>query len=450
MNFVSRNVSVVNLTTDSVIKVIQTTAAAAARLQEEQLHVGAEMFFSSRGDFTLGAVTSHDRLSSEGWQNCASCHFAGLTDGVVWVFGAGPRKSVPLNGTFNPHNPDDQRVLNYSAIFDEVQDFEANIRNVSGPGPLAAAQCSQRSAAGDEHQRPGPRPAARRQRLRQPRADASINAFAKPNAGRPQCTVTLPGSTVAVPALDALNTSGCASPSARRNAPLTTRSCPAAASAPTTIAQGRALFQARAARAATAAASGRSSHKDFVSPPAAAEIATETDPRAAGRRSRRSAPSSSTASCATSARSTSASRAGATRSAPNIGAPREGGRRRWSPACRRPPPDALGNDHNGDGKGNGFNVPSLLGIHAVPPYCHNGACETLACVVADVKHRTANGTLPDAAATAAARADRRLPALDRRRHAAARRHPVAAGAQPRQRQPLASGRPWMPAFPSRS
>ena len=37
-------------------------------------------------------------------------------------------------------------------------------------------------------------------------------------------------------------------------------------------------------------------------------------------------------------------------------------------------------------------MPSLLGINAVPPYMHNGACETLACVVADPKHRTANGT----------------------------------------------------------
>ena len=57
--------------------------------------------------------------------------------------------------------------------------------------------------------------------------------------------------------------------------------------------------------------------------------------------------------------------------------------------------DALGIDYNGDGKGNGFNVPSLLGIYAVPPYYHNGACETLACVVGNVKHRTANGTRPD-------------------------------------------------------
>ena len=62
-------------------------------------------------------------------------------------------------------------------------------------------------------------------------------------------------------------------------------------------------------------------------------------------------------------------------------------------------PDALGIDYNNDGQGNGFNVPSLLGIDAVPPYYHNGACETLACVVGNLKHRTANGKQPDGART---------------------------------------------------
>jgi hypothetical protein len=52
-------------------------------------------------------------------------------------------------------------------------------------------------------------------------------------------------------------------------------------------------------------------------------------------------------------------------------------------------PDALGIDYNGDGAGDGYNVPSLLGIHAVPPYLHNGACETIFCVLRDVNHRTA-------------------------------------------------------------
>ena len=94
------------------------------------------MFFGSRGQFDKapsGSASTSERLSSDGWQSCSSCHFEGLTDSVVWTFNTGPRKSVPLNGTFNPNNPSQQHILNYSAIFDEVEDFEANIRNISGP-----------------------------------------------------------------------------------------------------------------------------------------------------------------------------------------------------------------------------------------------------------------------------------------------------------------------------
>src|SRR5213076_2191309 len=57
--------------------------------------------------------------------------------------------------------------------------------------------------------------------------------------------------------------------------------------------------------------------------------------------------------------------------------------------------DALGIDYNADGKGIGFNVPSLLGLQALPPFMHNGAAESLAAVVADVHHRTDNGASPD-------------------------------------------------------
>ena len=101
--------------------------------------VGAEMFFSSRGHFDRPAgttVSTDERLSSDGWQSCSSCHFKGLTDSVVWQFPDGPRKSIPLNATFNPNNPNDARAQNYSAIRDEVEDFELNVRNVSGPGAL--------------------------------------------------------------------------------------------------------------------------------------------------------------------------------------------------------------------------------------------------------------------------------------------------------------------------
>jgi hypothetical protein len=47
---------------------------------------------------------------------------------------------------------------------------------------------------------------------------------------------------------------------------------------------------------------------------------------------------------------------------------------------------ALGADHNGDGKGQGYNVPSILGANSVPPFHHNGACETFSCVLSHPNH----------------------------------------------------------------
>src|SRR5205814_6114411 len=184
--FGSRNLSVVDLTNDSVIAVAASSALPAAGSQGETNLVGAEMFFSSRGNFDAipGTNSLRDRLSSEGWQSCSSCHFKGLTDGVIWQFNAGPRKSVPLNATFNPHNRAQQRVLNYSAIFDEVEDFEANIRNVSGPGALAAPingnalDPNHGLLIGDNGDLNV--------------APSAVNAFALANANRDQVTVTLP------------------------------------------------------------------------------------------------------------------------------------------------------------------------------------------------------------------------------------------------------------------
>ena len=95
--------------TTRVLATIRTAPLPAPGSPEEVVAVGAEMFFSSRGNFNRPAgatVSTDERLSSEGWQSCASCHFKGLTDGVVWQFGVGPRKSVPLNATLQPQQPD--------------------------------------------------------------------------------------------------------------------------------------------------------------------------------------------------------------------------------------------------------------------------------------------------------------------------------------------------------
>ncbi len=204
-NFVSANVSIVNTGTDQVVKVVQTGNAPAPGSAAERILVGAEMFFSSRGHFIhpVGTTVSTDeRLSAEGWQNCASCHFNGWTDGVVWQFGAGPRKSVNLAGSFNPNNPNQQKILNYSAIFDEIEDFELNIRNVSGPGGLAVAvACETGTVTSTFNPNQGLLIGDNGDINKPP---CVVNQFAKANAGREQQRVNPNGPTASVDALTAL------------------------------------------------------------------------------------------------------------------------------------------------------------------------------------------------------------------------------------------------------
>jgi cytochrome c peroxidase len=168
------------------------------------------------------------------------------------------------------------------------------------------------------------------------------------------------------------------------------------------IAQGRGLFQAAGCASCHFGSTFTLSVKDFVSPPAAAELATETTP----------APPAGVTPVGAQflprfLRDVGSFNLGVFGAGnplgANIGAP-ELATAGLVNGVSQKPPVALGFDHNADGKGTGFNVPSLLGINAVPPYMHNGACETLACVVSDMKHRTANGKRPDGAANAQAQA----------------------------------------------
>ena len=391
MNFVSRNVSVINLTTDAVIKTIKTDDLPAPGSPAEVAQVGAEVFFSSRGNFDRPAgttVATQERLSSEGWQNCASCHFQGITDSLVWAFGAGPRKSVPLNSTFNPNNPNDQRVLNYSAIFDEVEDFELNSRNVSGPGALAAAvPCSNPTTNtsafdpnhgmlfgddGDINRPP-----------------CTVNAFALANANRRQHTITLPGSNTAVPALTSMREwirVAIRTP----NGPLTAAQIPGGVP-PADIAAGRALFMVAGCATCHSGGKWTLSTKDFTSPPAGTEIFTERTGTFTGN-------PVGTQYLNRFLRNIGSFNLGVAGQGNSIGndiGAVEKASATLVAGVSQPAQDALGRDYNSDGNGIGYNVPSLLGIFASPPYYHNGACETLACVLGNIQHRTANGTLND-------------------------------------------------------
>ncbi|MFN8490682.1 MAG: hypothetical protein U0350_24035 [Caldilineaceae bacterium] len=375
MNYVSRNVSIVDLDTDELFATkpaLALTSLPNPGSQDEQIQVGKEMFFASRGRFDGNKV---NRLSQIGWQNCASCHFAGLTDGNIWTFNSGPRKSVPLNGTWSPHNPDDQRLLNYSAIFDEVQDFELNIRNVSGPGPLSAGppvvfDPNHGLIISDT----GSIDAA-------PAAVPPLIPIA--NAGRKQLTVTLPGSSKPWPALDSLKEWVRFNIRTPNGALTTDELTTGGGLDATTVRLGRRLFFQAGCQKCHGGTKWTISSKDFTSPPAATEVATEADTNGAG------TPPDPNAGqflprFLSDIKSYNLNVAGVNPlnqipNQPLIGAVEK------DVAGK----DALGLDFDGNGKGAGFNIPSLLAIWDLPPYYHNGACETLNCVLANPTHRKA-------------------------------------------------------------
>ncbi len=72
------------------------------------------------------------KMSKDAWSSCGSCHPDGLADGVTWTFGTGPRQTKPLDGMFSKQNPEDQDLLNWSAVRGSNTDFNNNSRATQG------------------------------------------------------------------------------------------------------------------------------------------------------------------------------------------------------------------------------------------------------------------------------------------------------------------------------
>lgn len=132
-DYISRTLSVVGLTAERTVRTIPLspipTGPALAILH------GEELYNTSLGDSTISPTTPNvgRRMSTNGWGSCFSCHPFGWTDTVVWNFNDGPRKTLPTIGRALAHQRDatDVRMLNWSAVRDELEDFEQNIRKVS-------------------------------------------------------------------------------------------------------------------------------------------------------------------------------------------------------------------------------------------------------------------------------------------------------------------------------
>ena len=119
--WVSRRLGIVDLPTQTHEKTVASTNLPSdpEGISENQ---GLRFFFTGRARWSDGA-----------WSACSSCHPDGLTDNITWSFAAGPRQSTSLDGSFSKGGgTQQQRIFNWTGIFDEIHDFERNTRGVSG------------------------------------------------------------------------------------------------------------------------------------------------------------------------------------------------------------------------------------------------------------------------------------------------------------------------------
>lgn len=141
-NELDRSVSVVDLgplVRNGELRTGGTTqvATVAKEALAAQVLLGKQLFHDARDP----------RLARDGYMSCASCHNEGGQDGRVWdltQFGEGLRNTVALQGRAGLGHG----FLHWSANFDEVQDFEKQIRELAGgTGLMTAAQYGQGTRA---------------------------------------------------------------------------------------------------------------------------------------------------------------------------------------------------------------------------------------------------------------------------------------------------------------
>jgi YVTN family beta-propeller protein len=124
-NFMDRTVGVFDLTRllelgESNVTAVATLPAVAVESLTAQVLRGKQFFYDARDT----------RLARDAYMSCASCHNDGDGDGRTWDLtgmGEGLRNTVNLRGRAGA-----QGFLHWSGNFDEVQDFEGQIRALAG------------------------------------------------------------------------------------------------------------------------------------------------------------------------------------------------------------------------------------------------------------------------------------------------------------------------------
>jgi YVTN family beta-propeller protein len=139
MNYISRDVTVLDLTAspETVAATLTSAGLPAPDTLAGKIQIGKELYNTSIGEFdppAPGQPPIVGRMSAAGWGACSACHPFGLSDNVVWIFPSGPKRTIPQHTDFDQTDPQRMimRALNWSAERDEEEDFELNIRAVSG------------------------------------------------------------------------------------------------------------------------------------------------------------------------------------------------------------------------------------------------------------------------------------------------------------------------------
>ena len=125
-NFMDRSVGIYEISgigqyiVPSVTEVATISTVGTEALLPDVL-LGKQLFYDARDE----------RLARDSYMSCASCHNEGGQDGRVWDFtgmGEGLRNTIALDGKGGMAHG----FLHWTANFDEVQDFEGQIRNFAG------------------------------------------------------------------------------------------------------------------------------------------------------------------------------------------------------------------------------------------------------------------------------------------------------------------------------
>ncbi|MEO6599404.1 MAG: PKD domain-containing protein, partial [Polyangiaceae bacterium] len=132
-NFMDRSVTVVDISPlvvfgESRAQVVSTLRTITTEKLSATVLSGKQLFYDAKDP----------RLARDAYLSCASCHEDGRSDGRTWDLtglGEGLRNTISLRGRAGG-----QSLLHWSGNFDEVQDFEGQIRTLAqGTGLLTDA-----------------------------------------------------------------------------------------------------------------------------------------------------------------------------------------------------------------------------------------------------------------------------------------------------------------------